>query len=383
MKSSIKLVYVIDGLGMGGAERLMIPLLQNLDRDRFTARVCVLKTHRENPLAEDIRALGVPVDGVNVSGLRDLAALGRLRAYLKGHHANLVHTQLEFADVFGNLAAKTLRLPSICTVHVLPSREGRAKTWLHQRVEWLALRWFCDRVLTVSEETRQHYIAESGIPAHKILTLYNGIDLSPYTRLELDLARVAVREEFHLPPDSLLLATVAVLRPQKGIEYMIRALPDVAAAHPNARYLIVGDGSHREALEAEAKKTGMAERIVFAGMRRDTSRLLAASDVFVLPTLTEALPTVLAEAMASSLPIVASAVGGVPEMVTDGENGLLVPPAQPAALSRACTALLNDAELRQRMGGRGWQIVNEKFNVAAQVRELEEIYLDELNRHAK
>ncbi len=383
MSDPINIAYIIDGLGMGGAERLMIPIFQHLDRNLFTPRICVLQSKGDNPLAEDIRALGVSVDELSISRLRDLDAIPRLRNYLREHRMALVHTQLEFSNILGNIAAKTLRLPSVCTVHVLPSDEARAKSKLHQQAEWLALRQFCDRVLTVSEETRQSYVVRSGIPARKLTALYNGIDLSPYLRLDSDLVRDSVREEFRIPRDALLIVTVAVLRPPKGIDRMIQAMPAVLDALPNAYYLIVGDGTHRQELEKETKRLNLSERVVFAGMQKDIPRFLVASDLFVLPTLTEALPTVLAEAMAARLPIVASAVGGIPEMVTDGANGFLVPPSQPSELSRTCLAILSSEPMRRKMGEIGWQVVNQKFKIENQVRKLEQIYLDEMRQHGK
>lgn len=383
MSTPIHIAYIIDGLGMGGAERLMVPILKHLDRNRFTPRVCALQSKGDNPLAEEIRALGVPVDDLTIAHLRDLDAIPRLRKYLCDHQIALVHTQLEFSNILGNIAAKTLRLPSVCTVHVLPSDDARAKSKIHQQAEWLALRLFCDRVLTVSEETRQSYIARSGIPARKLTALYNGIDLSPYLRLDSDLARDSVREEFRVPRDAPLLVTVAVLRPPKGIDRMLNAMPAILDAFPNAYYLIVGDGAHRQELEKETKRLNLSEQVIFAGMRKDIPRLLAASDLFILPTLTEALPTVLAEAMAARLPIVASTVGGIPEMVADGENGLLVPPSQPSELSRACVAILSDQPTRRGMGESGWRTVDQKFKIENQVRQLEQVYLNEVSQYGK
>jgi glycosyltransferase involved in cell wall biosynthesis len=192
-----------------------------------------------------------------------------------------------------------------------------------------------------------------------------------------------VRAELGIPSDASLFTTVAVLRPLKGIQYMIRALPAILASDPNTYYLVVGDGSHRDALIEEVKKFGVRDRVVFAGMRRDVPRLLSASDVFVLPTLTEALPTVLAEAMAAKLPIIASRVGGVPEMLTDGQNGCLVEPKDVEGLARACIDLLANPEKRTAMGAEGWKIVNQKFNIEKQVDQLEALYLEQLHAHGK
>lgn len=377
----LRIAYLIDGLGMGGAERLMVPLLAHLDRGQFASRVGVLQTKENNPLAEDIRRLGVPVDEIPVRRLRDPSALPRLRAYLAAHQINLVHTQLEFANILGNLAAKTLHLPSVATVHVLPSDEARLKARLHQWTEWAFLYLFCDRVLTVSEETRRSFIRHSRFPAQRVQTLYNGIDLAQIPLVPSD--RLSVRQELGIPQEAQLLVTVAILRPLKGIHLMLQALPTILEKHPHTFYLIVGDGPQRSQLEEQARALGIAARVIFTGMRRDIPRLLNSSDLFVLPSLSEALPTVLAEAMAAKLPIVASAVGGIPEMLIPGENGMLVPPPSPQGFADACSTLLDDASRRKQMGTRGREIVEQTFNITIQVQKLAQIYHEESRRYGK
>ena len=370
------IVFIIDGLGMGGAERLMVPILRNLSREYFEPRVCVLQIKGGNPVANDIRALGVPVDLLSVRYLRDITAIPRIRKYLKEVEADLVHTQLEFSDSLGSFASKLLRLPSVCTIHTMPSQDMNVKSKLHQKIETQSLRFFCDRVIAVSEEARLFYIKTNNESPQKVTTIYNGIDLTNFTNVDPRQERLMVRKELGIPPEANLLTTVAVLRPLKGIQFMIQALPAILDATPNVYYLIVGSGTHYDSLVGEVDKAGVKERVVFAGLRNDIPRLLAASDIFVLPTLTEALPTVLAEAMAARLPIVACAVGGVPEMVVDGENGRLVPPGIPQELSDACIALLAVPEVRKKMGEKGWQIVNEKFNIQEQVGQLGKLYLE-------
>ena len=164
---------------------------------------------------------------------------------------------------------------------------------------------------------------------------------------------------------------------------MIRALPEVLASSPHTYYLIVGSGSHQNALLEEVDKAGAPERVIFAGMRKDVPRLLAASDVFVLPTLTEALPTVLAEAMAARLPVIASRVGGIPEMIADRQNGFLVEPEDLDGLSSACIRLLENPDERAAMGAAGWKIVNQKFSIQRQVEQLKELYLEQLQAYGK
>ena len=378
-----KIAYIIDGLSMGGAERLMVPVLTHLSRAHFDPYVCAVQSKDGNPMAEELRALGVPVECLNIERLRDLNAIPRLTRYLKFIGADLVHTQLEAANILGNISAKLLHLPSVCTIHVMPSLDVKTKTKLHQKLEWLVLRHFCDRVISVSEEARQYHISISGTSNGQVKTIYNGIDLTSFTTLDFTQARTSVREELGIPQDANVLITVAVLRPQKGIQYMIRALPAILASHPNTYYLIVGGGSHHDVLVDEAVRAGVTERVLFAGMRKDVPRFLAASDVFVLPTLTEALPTVLAEAMAAKLPIIASRVGGVPEMVVNGQNGILVEPEDVRSLDNACIQLVGDNRQRAGMSAAGWNTVNQKFSIERQVDQLKDVYLEQLQAYGK
>ena len=377
------IVYFIDGLGMGCAERLMVPILRNLDREDFVPRVCVFQVREGNPVAEEIKASGISVDFLAIPYLRDLTAIPRLRDYLKHVRADLVHTQLEFADTLGNIASKLLRLPSVCTIHTMPSRPFLFKSKIHQYLEWLCLRYFCDRVISVSEGARQHHIAISNAVPEKVITIYNGIDLIQFQKIDREHERVVVRSELRIPHQAKVFVTVAVLRELKGIQYMIRAMPIILASCPNAYYLIVGDGEYLGALLDETEKLGLREHIIFAGMRRDIPRILSAGDIFVLPTLTEALPTVLAEAMAARLPIVASRVGGIPEMLVDGQNGRMVPPGNADDLARICNALLLNSRLRKLMGETGWNVVNKKFNIMEQVQQLKSLYLDLITAYGK
>ena len=378
-----RIAYLIDGLSMGGAERLMVPILQYLSRAHFEPYVCAMQSKDGNPMADELRVLGVPVECLDIKHLRDLNAIPRLTSYLKKIRADLVHTQLEAANILGNISAKLLQLPSVSTIHIMPSLDVKTKTRLHQKVEWFALRHFCDRVISVSEEARQYHIQISGSSAKQVTTIFNGIDLSAFLDMNNAVERESIRGELGVPLDANVLITIAVLRAPKGVQYMIRALPAVLAAHPNTYYLVVGSGSHRDALIEEVNRAGVSERVIFAGMRRDVPRLMAASDVFVLPTLTEALPTVLAEAMAAKLPIVASRVGGIPEMVTDGQNGVLLEPEDPAALASACIQLLNSPDRRVAMGVEGRRIVNQKFSIERQVHQLKELYMGQLRAYGK
>lgn len=377
-----RIIWLIDSLGWGGAERLLAAYLQHFDTNRFEPRVCVLHARDGNPLAAEIERLGIPVDTISLRHLRDPLGLPRLLRYLRRYRPHLLHTQLGFADILGSLAGRILNIPTVSTLHTFDNPSPGSRSYWRNQLKWWALRHFCDRVIAVSEGMRQYHLQRGKLPLYKTMTLYNGIDLAPFTPGDNGHQR-AERQALGIPPEAPLLITVAVLRPLKGIQYMIEALPTILQAVPEARYLVVGSGPHEASLKELVKAQGLSERVIFTGARRDVPNLLALSDLFVLPTLTEALPTVLAEAMAAQKPIVVSNVGGVPEMVEHGCNGLLVPPADPARLAEACLHLLQNPDQARNLARTGRQIVEQRFNIRAQVLQLGGLYEELLARRGR
>ena len=174
------------------------------------------------------------------------------------------------------------------------------------------------------------------------------------------------------------MVSVAVLRKPKGLQYLISALSDVLSLIPDAKLVIVGAGDHGPALHQQVADLELNDSVVFTGTRSDIAGLLAMSDVFVLPTLEDVLPTVVAEAMATGLPVVASDVGGLPEMVVDGTTGLLVPPAVVAALADACSVMLQDPEKAHVMGLAGRDVAKERFDARRQAERLDDLYVSML-----
>jgi glycosyltransferase involved in cell wall biosynthesis len=312
--------------------------------------------------------------------LRDPVAVPHLVRYLRNHKVDLLHTQLEFSDTLGSIAAKIVGIPTVSTLHNFDDPPRDSLYYWRLKLRWWILNRFCDRVIAVSEGTRQHHMRVGGLAPEKVVTMYNGIDLSRFTRpIQADLQ--AGRQALGIPPDAPILITVAVLRSAKGIQYMIEALPTILETVPETRYLVVGSGEHENSLKELARSSGVADRVIFTGTRNDVPDLLALSDLFVLPTLDEALPTVLAEAMAAQKPIVASRVGGVPEMVEPGHNGLLVPPADPASLADGCIKILMNTDRAQAMGDAGRSIVEKQFNIRQQSQQLSDLYQELLMKH--
>lgn len=370
-----KILFLIDSLGHGGAEKLLTLYLKYLDKEKFSARVCVFADRGGNPLAVEIEKLDIQVDLLPVNKLRDLSALPRLVTYIKDKNFDILHTQLSFANTLGSIASSLAGVPSLSTLHTLknPSK-GTSSFWRFQLMGF-CLRLFSDRIISVSEATRIYNNEKLKLPEKKTLTLFNGIEIDKFQTLN-DRKKAIFKQELRIPESSKVVTTVAVLRKEKGLQYMIEAMPEIIHEVPDVTYLIVGDGEYRSELETVSAETGVSDRVKFVGYQEDVSNFLSISDLFVLPSLTEALPTVLAEAMVVGVPIIASEVGGIPEMIRHNHNGILVPPKNVNMLAQATLRLLTkDILLAEMCAENGKKFVYEKFNITTQIKMLEEIYL--------
>jgi len=369
----VRALHIIDSLGPGGAERSLVTSLRLLPDLGVDSEVCALQEREGNPVAAEIAALGVPVRTLTIRRLRQRDAYGRVRAAIVASAPDIVHTHLEFADILGTMAARRLGLPTISTQHIIDTPPPRTREAMRFRLTAWVLRRYGDRVIAVSEGARLHHLESAGLPPGRVITLHNGIDVDRFSNVPAR-SRQRVRTELGIGREAPVIMTVAVLREPKGIQHALAALAGPAARHPGLRYLIVGDGPYRSSLERLVGDLGLGDVVVFAGARPDVPEVLAAGDVFVLPSLTEALPTVLAEAGAAGLPIVATAVGGIPEMVTHHSSALLVPPGDEAALSDALDLVLANPRQAAAMGKAGRRIARERFDVRRQASVLVEEY---------
>jgi glycosyltransferase involved in cell wall biosynthesis len=364
-------LYLIDSLGAGGAERLMVEYLPRLAARGVEPTVVTIQSRDGNPAAAEIEAAGIPVTNLGIIRLRERGALRRVTAAIESAAPELVHTQLEFSNILGTIAARRLGIPTVTTIHTI----DRPRRWSRDAARYRLMAWVLKarraRVVSVSRSARAHFMGRSRARRDRVVTLHNGIDLS---RFSGGTARQETRRELGVGAGDLVAMTVAVLRPPKGIADMIAALPELAAVHPSLRYVVVGDGPDHGRLVDAAASHGVSERVVFTGARSDIARLLAAADVFVLPSHTEALPTVLIEAMAAGLPVVATEVGGIPEMVERGTSALLVPAHSPALLADAVGRVLSAPIQAAAMGRAGRRVAAERFDIDRQAARLVEEY---------
>ncbi|HET7520626.1 MAG TPA: glycosyltransferase family 4 protein, partial [Candidatus Limnocylindria bacterium] len=363
-----RLLQLLATGGNGGAQESYTGLLLRLDRHKYDVRALSLSA---GSAVQRIRRLGLQVDVIDEPD--DEAAIRELAAWLRREEIDLVHSHMFRAEVVGTRAALAAGTPVImATVHSSRVRSPEDQAAL------AALTPAMDRLIVPSDSILAKVRAEGrGQVAYSVIP--NGVDLS---RFAVPAPRCALRRETGVPGSAVLVGVVARLEPEKGHQYLVAAWPDVVAAAPDAWLAIVGEGSACAALRAQAAAlpAPARDRIIFTGRREDVSALTADLDIAALPSLREAQGISILEAMARRKPVVASAVGGIPEVVSDGVSGLLVPPADPRALAAAISRLAASPALRSRMGDAGYRIVADRFSMEAHVRQVEALYDEELAR---
>lgn len=358
-------VLYVDSDVFGGSEQVVLQLMQGLDGTRWRP---VLLHHPEAGLARllqharavDVRTLAVP----RVTDRNLLLRLPRLIGAISHLQPAIFHAHLnwQLSCKFGLAAAALRRTPAVlATVHLfvdaLMNRNVRAQMRVVTRV--------VDRFLPVSRHVETRLVSQ-GIPAAKLGLIRNGIDPERFeVARDADL-RTALAGDSTAP----VVLTAARLVPQKAIGVLLAA----AALVPGVIFLLAGEGPDRPALEARAAELGVSSRVRFLGARLDMAELLAVSDLFVLPSLAEGLPISILEAMAGAKPVVATRIGGIDEVVLEGETGLMVPPGDAEALAAAIRRVLADPELAWRLGQGGRTRVYQEFSLAGMIAAIDATY---------
>jgi glycosyltransferase involved in cell wall biosynthesis len=354
-----RILFVINDLARAGAETQLVALALALDPARYERRIVLLK--ERNDFTDRLAAAGIPVQALRRRGWRDVGLFWRLWRAVRAFRPDLVHSYLFLSNTLAAPIARAAGVPAVilsqrcsydATVPPLWRRIGRFSHRLADRV-------LVNSRAALAEERR------AGGPTHALVYVPNAVEVPdgpPLPRAELGL------------PEGPLVVAVGQLEEIKGHRHLVAAWPAVVRAVPGARLALVGDGPCRAALEAQARGLGVAGAVVFLGFRPEGHRWAAAADVFVQPSLTEGMPNAVLEGMAAGRAVVATRVGGVPELITDGETGRVVPPADPAALAAGIVELLGDPVRRLRMGEAARARSGREFSTEAVRAAIEEVY---------
>lgn len=358
-----RVLHLSSSSGPGGAEAVVASVASALDASRYQSVVCLF---RDGWLRERCEHLGLETHVLRMSGMLDLTWLRRIARLLRDRDVGVIHAHEFGANTYGTLAGWLAGVPVIATVHGRSYYGDARRRRLAYRVVSRAA-----TMVTVSDDIKRFVVEQAGVSAARIHVIHNGIGCA-------DPVDVAVQErlrtELGIVHGTRVVAVVGSLYPVKGHRYLLDAVPAVLAACPSTVFLIAGRGEQEATLREQARRLGIETAVQFLGFRADVPALLAIADLFVLPSLSEGLSIAILEAMAAGKPVVSTRVGGNPELVVDGETGLLVESADAERLATAMTRLLSDPREARRLGQNSRRRVTDRFTTAAMVRAYEALY---------
>jgi glycosyltransferase involved in cell wall biosynthesis len=364
----VSVLFALTSPVRGGVEEVVLALARRLDPDEFRLALAA-PAPLLDAFAGDLSGVAIDTQAIEAESWRRRDEIGKLSGFIARVRPDIVNAHLFRSTA---VAAPLARWHGARVVETYHGREGWRRGVIGGKflVDRLLSR-LVDRVIAVSEAARAFLIAGKGYDARKIVVVPNGRDLSVFRP---GVGGHSVRKELGVDRATPLVGVVGRLEDQKGHVYLLDAWPSVLAEFPDARLLLVGEGSHRDALEERARRLGIASSVMFAGFRRDVPQLLDALDVVVLPSLYEGMPLTAIEASAMAKPVVATAVDGTPEVIREGRTGRLVPPREPAALSLVLRMLLRDPARAQAMGAAGRDFVLHRFDLSRQVEATSRVY---------
>jgi glycosyltransferase involved in cell wall biosynthesis len=381
------IIHVITQFDRGGSALNTFLTVLGHDRTQFRIGLAYGRARGRTPEEEariendvkELRSAGIALFEIpslvrEVRPFRDMYATLALWRLFRRERPALVHTHTSKAGAVGRIAAWLARVPAVIHTphgHVFYGYYGRMMSEAIRLVEQ-ALAQITHRIITLTERGAQEHVEYKIAGPEKFMTIPSGIVLSDFRSVRVD--PKMKRKELGLPTEGPVIGTVGRLVPIKGHVWLLKAAPQVLAEFPGACFVFIGGGPLLEELKRSAEELGIGRCVVFLGPRQDMPECLAALDVFALPSLNEGMGRVLIEAMAVGVPIVATRVGGIPDIVADGATGMLVPPQDEKALAAALLELLRDPHRRRAYGEAARRSVDDRFDVASMVKEIERLY---------
>lgn len=367
----LKILHVLDSLNVGGMERVVINVANGLDSARFEQSVCCIS---RLGTAAHLLAPHVQRFDLGKGDERALLMPWQIAKLIRRERPDIIHTQ-SWAGMDGVIARTITQQGKL--VH---SEHGRNLPYIHheptkRKVVRRCAYELADAVFVVSEEMRQYFCRETGFANTRMRVIHNGVDVAEIERADPR----GVREEFDLALNDFVIGTVARFQETKDLPTLVRAFAQLRQQQMHVKLLLIGDGAERGRLEQLAAELGVTADVIITGIRHDVPRLLRALDAFALSSLSEGLPISVLEAMAAGLPVVATSVGMLPELLCEGENGFLVTPRDFAALGKRLELLITEKDLACRLGAAGKQLVERDYSLAAMLQRYEELYLSLIN----
>jgi glycosyltransferase involved in cell wall biosynthesis len=369
---ALKILCVITSMETGGAEKQMVLVLSNLQKEGFEPRLCLFKQTGEllNTIPGNIKIYNLEKKSRWSAG----NLVRKLSRLIRQEKPDIVYSREQYANSISSLAIKLSGNKRVA--HIANEETMLSGQFSESRIGQLSTLWIRNRyrnidcIVAPCEASRQDLISRFGLPESRVQVIYNSIDIEALRRIEvLDVPNAPI------PYGKPKIISVGSLYAVKGHRFLLTALKEVLRHYPDCQLEILGEGHERASLIECAKELGIESHVHMPGIRVPYTSV-AAADVFVLPSLREGIPAALLEAMALRVPVIASSVGGVPEIVEDDVNGFLVSPGNWQEIADRILDLLNDRSKRELFVANGLKVVAEKFDVKKNVKKLEEIFLD-------
>ncbi len=364
MNGRIKIAYVINNLNIGGAEKLLLETVRRLDSSKYN--IFVYSLLPGDQLLPEFRNTGCRIVLLNLKHKRAISGLWKLYYGFKSEQVQIVHTHLCEADIYGRYAALLARVPVILsTEHTIEPWKQNPKTLksrLRIKLDKIAAR-LTTRTIAVSDNVESFIEQYLGSTVKKTLVIRNGITLPEASQITTNRSQKPI-----------VLGSVGRLAQAKGHKFLLKAFSEINKTRQGIQLHIAGDGPLKNELLALAKSLGIKKNVCFLGTLKDINSFLEKIDVFVLPSVQEGIPLALLEAMAAQKPVIASKIGGVPEVITHNENGLLVKPANVNALIEAIDKAIRSKNLRTKLAAQAKATVVKEFNIVNTIQRLDRLY---------
>jgi len=364
----IHILRLRDANRIGGPEKTILDTATSIDHNRFnfTLASFVDTKNPSNEFLEKAKELNIPTFPLRMGGRGDFRAVLRLRDYLKKNRVDIFHAHDYKARLVGYWAARLARIPAVTTLHGWIQNTKRATLYL--AFDRLMLRFYL-KVIVVSRDLEKK-VFDLGVPSERILLLHNAIAAPQGQQLSAEYYRHKLGFNDHMS----LIGSIGRLSKEKGLDDLLLAAHSVLKKFPTARFLIIGEGPEKVYLKAKAAEMGVGPFLTFLGFRTDMEMIYPALDVVALSSYTEGLPKVLLEAMSYGKPVVATGVGGVPEVIIANKTGILVPAKSPDLLAKGICDILAEPDMARELGDAGRNLIQSQFSLGTRTLRLENLY---------
>ncbi len=364
----INILYLIETIGPGGAEKMLIDLTSNINKKFFHPIVCLTK---KGWLSEKLKYQNTETIIIESKKRFDFIWSIKIAQFIKRRKIDLLHTHLLDSNFYGAIASLLAKCPQVCTEH------GDAHHSIYKKdisiwTKYFFIALIAHKIIAVSKFTANK-LKKMIYFKDKISVIYNGIDTSIF-ELNNKEDRILIRKSLGIPDNAIIVICVANLYPAKGHETLLKAISLIYDKLPNLHVILAGKGQLKDTIEKQANILRIQNRIHILGLRNDVPDLLKASDIFVLPSFSEAMPLSLLEAISSGLPVIATNVGGIPEIIEHKKSGFIIPPGDYKLLAMKILELAICDKERKDMGLQAKKIARKKFDISIMTSQYEAIY---------